>query len=88
MEPGGQSAIKEWITALVTFDPNFHICGGPYRVDGVKFGCLDIGHLPVDLAQVPIQIDDNAYEVMGLPMTSILEGKEVDSITLGSERAW
>jgi Domain of unknown function (DUF4419) len=84
---GGQRSITGWITALATFDPGSW-CDSNYQLDGVQFGCLDTDDLPIDLAEVPIEIDDNGYKVMGSLRAGVLGARKLNATTIGFERAW
>ncbi|KAH0541573.1 hypothetical protein FGG08_003985 [Glutinoglossum americanum] len=84
---GGQRSLSGWITALATYQPILH-CGDSYELDGVQFGCLDVKDLPVDVAEVPIQIEDHGYKVMGLLAAGVLGARKINDTTVGLERAW
>lgn len=49
---------------------------------------MDTDDLPVGLAEVPIEIDDNGHKVMGLLTAGILGAMNLDATAIGPERAW
>ena len=83
---GSQRFLSGWVTAFATYEPGFS-CGS-YELDRVQFGCLNVENLPVDVVEVPIQINDHGYEVMGLLVAGVLGARKIDSTTIGLERAW
>ncbi|KAI9856371.1 MAG: hypothetical protein M1813_009122 [Trichoglossum hirsutum] len=84
---GWQHALSGWITAFATYEPSFH-CGDPYELDDIRFGCLDVRDFPVDVAEVPIQIDDHGFKVMGSLVAGVLGARKINDTTIGLERAW
>jgi hypothetical protein len=84
---GSQRALTGWATAFATFNPSF-LCDSFYKLDGVQFGCLDAENLPVDLVEVPIEINDNGYKTMGLLTAGVLGARKLGVTTIGLERAW
>jgi hypothetical protein len=84
---GWQYHLSGWITAFATYEPSF-VCRDLYELDGIQFGCLDFEDLPVDVVEVPIQIDDHGLRLMGLLAAGVLGARKVDDTTIGLERAW
>ncbi|KAH0553131.1 hypothetical protein GP486_006682 [Trichoglossum hirsutum] len=85
---GRQKNLEGWISAFATYEPSFY-CSDPhpFKLDGVRFGCLDVTELPVDVVDVPIQIDDHGHELMGTLVAGVLGARKLDSTTIGFERA-
>src|SRR5436190_24065697 len=78
---GWQHQLSGWITVFATIQPSSCVGSPSFKLDDVSFGCLDFADLPVDVVEVPIQIDDHGYKVMGLMAAGILGAQKIDNTT-------